>query len=236
MRVLGIIPARCGSKRVVDKNIKALNGKPLIEYTINAAKDSNLLDRVIVSTDCETIAKVCRTIGAEVPFLRPADIANDSAADKAYLLHAIEYLEKTEGYTADAVMILRPTSPFKTANIIDEVIELLQNTNADSVRTMTKSEGVFHPYWMYKKTDGNKAIAFSEEAKDGKYYQSQLLPDVYRLNGVVDAIKVEVLKSSETLYGNDMRIVEVDEEFALDIDTELDFKIADFLMRAYLKK
>lgn len=232
MKVLGIIPARCGSKRVIDKNIKLLNGRPLIEYTIDAAKQSRRLDRFIVSTDCNKIADVCKKAGAELPFLRPSEIADDVAADKAYILHALDFLKKNENYRPDAVMILRPTSPFKTAKIIDEVIELLENTKADSVRTMTISEGVFHPYWMYKKGDNNKAISFSEEASSGKYYQSQLLPEVFRLNGVVDIIMVETIESAEYLYGSDMRILEVEEEFAIDIDTEMDFKIAEMLMMA----
>ncbi len=230
MQVLGIIPARCGSKRVKDKNIKLLNGRPLIEYTIDAAKQSQGLDRFIVSTDCSQIADVCKKAGAEVPFLRPAEIANDIAADKAYLLHALDFLKNNEGYNPDAVMILRPTSPFKTAEIIDNVINLLKKTKADSVRTMTLSEGVFHPYWMYKKTNGDRAIPFSEEAASGKFYQSQLLPEVYRLNGVVDIISVNTLRSSNNMYGNDMRILELEEEFSLDIDTEFDFKIAELLM------
>lgn len=230
-KVLGIIPARCGSKRVKNKNIRLLNGKELIKYTICAAQGSKKLDRFIVSTDCEEIAEICRNAGAEVPFLRPPELAEDITPDKPYLLHALNFLKKTENYVPDAIVILRPTSPFKTAEIIDEVIELLQESGADSVRTVTKTEGVFHPYWMYKKIDDNKAKSFLEEAKNGKYYQSQMLPAVYRLNGVADAIKVNVLKASENLYGDDMRILEVEEKFAFDIDTELDFKIAECLKK-----
>jgi len=230
MIVLGIIPARCGSKRVKNKNIRLLNNKPLIEYTISAAGKSKKLNRVIVSTDCIEIADICVKAGAEVPFLRPSEFANDTSPDKLYLLHALEYLKNNENYFPDAILILRPTSPFKTAEIIDDVIELLEKSNADSVRTMTKAEGVFHPYWMYRKNEKDQAFPFSEEGDINKFYQSQQLPAVYRLNGVVDAIRVNVLYNSKKMYGNDMRILEIAEEYAIDIDTEFDFKLAKVLM------
>ena len=179
MKVLGIIPARCGSKRVKSKNIKLLNGKPLIVYTIEAARKSKKLDRCIVSTDCQEIANISKKAGADVPFLRPPEFAEDVSHDKLYILHALDFFKKNENYIPDAIVILRPTTPFKTAKIIDAVIKLLEKSKADSVRTMTKTEGVFHPYWMYKQDEDNNAIPLFKEGIAEKYYQRCLSIPIY---------------------------------------------------------
>jgi len=232
MKVLGIIQARSGSKRVANKNIRLLNGKPLIQYTIEAANGSSKLEKFIVSTNSKEIADLAKAIGAEVPFIRPVEIAEDSTPDRPVLIHAIQWLKKNENYTPDAIALLRPTSPFKTPEIIDNAIKLLNDTGADSVRTVTKVQGVHHPYWMYIKGKKNKAETLLPDFKIGNYYQSQLLPPVFRLNGCVDIIKAEIiLNGSLPLYGNDMRIFEIPEELSMDIDTELDLEICEMLMR-----
>lgn len=231
MKTIGIISARAGSKRVPNKNIKDLCGKPLISYTIEAALKSRLLDRVIVSTDGEEIAEVAKSLGVEVPFMRPKEFSQDNTPDKPVFNHALNWLSSNENYVVDAVVILRPTTPFKTAELIDEAILLLETYNADSVRTVTRAEGVYHPYWMYNKSEEGRASAFVEGIDISKYYQSQLLPPAYRLNGVVDVIKAEqIMSDSVSLYGDDMRILEISESISMDIDTPLDFEICEALM------
>ena len=231
MKIVGIISARAGSKRVPNKNIKPLNGKPLIAYTIEAALAATQLDRIIVSTDGEEISNVAMSLGADVPFIRPEELAQDDTPDKPVFRHALNWLKTNANYTADAVVILRPTTPFKTAGLIDEVIEFFKSSGADSARTVTKSEGVYHPYWMYNKDEEGRASSFVDGIDISQYYQSQLLPPAYRLNGVVDIIKSDIVSNdSDSLYGDDMRIYEIPEAISIDIDTEMDFEICESLM------
>lgn len=230
MNVLGIIPARGGSKRVPRKNIKPLGGVPLIGYTIKAAQFSNLLTDFIVSTDDEEIAAVAKELGAKVPFIRPEELAGDAVGDRPVLIHALNWYTENTGKQIDAICLLRPTSPFRTSALIDAGIELLQTTNADAVRSMTKVEGVHHPYWMFKEDNG-LATGVVDGISIDKYYQSQLLPPVYRLNGCVDLIRTETLLYLEgPLYGKSMKILETPEKEALDIDTHEDFEYCEWLI------
>jgi CMP-N,N'-diacetyllegionaminic acid synthase len=230
MNVLGIIPARGGSKRVPQKNIKLLCGKPLIAYTIEAAQQSLNLSNFIVSTDSEAIASLAKEQGASVPFIRPAELAQDATADRPVLIHALEhYLAHNEGII-DAICLLRPTSPFRTAASIDKGIALLKSSGADSVRSMTKVEGVHHPYWMFQSENGSATNVVPGVSIE-EYYQSQLLPPVYRLNGCVDLIKTDILLNPDLpLYGNSMQILETAEHESLDIDTLEDFEYCEWLM------
>lgn len=230
MNVLGIIPARGGSKRVSQKNIKALGSKPLIAYTIEAAKMAQNLSDFIVSTDCELIAEVSLNLGASVPFIRPSELAEDNTSDRPVLIHALKHYLANNPGEIDAVCLLRPTSPFRTSQSIDKGIELLVTSEADSVRSMTKVEGVHHPYWMFKSKNGLAENVVPGVSID-EYYQSQLLPPVYRLNGCVDIIKTEVLLNNDLpLYGKSMQILETDEKESLDIDTLQDFEYCEWLL------
>ena len=230
MNVLGIIPARGGSKRVPRKNIKPLGGIPLIGHTIKAAKSSQLLTDFLVSTDDEEITEVAKELGAPVPFIRPSELAQDTVGDRPVLIHALNWYIENTGKKIDAICLLRPTSPFRNAEHIDAGIEKLRTSNADSVRSMTKVEGVHHPYWMFKEED-NKAVGVVEGVSIEKYYQSQLLPPVYRLNGCVDLIRTEILlDANKPLYGTYMNILETPEKAALDIDTLEDFEYCEWLI------
>ena len=160
MNVLGIIPARGGSKRVINKNIRDLAGKPLISFTIKAALGSKLINRLIVSTDNEEIAEIAKRYGAEVPFLRPASLAQDDTPDQPVFQHALKSLSKQDGYEPDIVLNLRPTTPFKTPKTIAKVIEKMRETKADIVRTMSPVESVNHPYWMYNMKSDCKTVPF----------------------------------------------------------------------------
>lgn len=230
MRILGIIPARGGSKRVPQKNIKLLAGKPLIAYTIEASLNSSYIDRLIVSTDDIKIKKIAEQYGAESPYLRPAELAKDETPDQPVFRHALEWLKESEGYEPDIIVSLRPTTPFKTGEIIDSVIRKMIDSNADIVRTMTRAEGVHHPYWMYKIKENDAVIPFDDNIDICRYYQRQLLPPVYRINGVVDAYKSQVIYGGNILSSLNMKTVVISERESIDIDTEHDFMICECIL------
>ena len=230
---LGIIPARGGSVRVPKKNIRSLGGKPLIAYTIEAAAAATLLDRVIVSTDDEEIAEVARSSGADVPFMRPAELAAEDTPDTPVFIHALNWLAEAEGFYPELLVNLRPTTPFKTGGIIDEVISVALRTGADVVRTVTRTHGVHHPYWMFTLEEDGLAHPVLPGVNLNTYYQSQLLPSVYRLNGVVDAMRVSIIKSGDSLSTQQVQTVEVSELMAVDIDTELDFRFCELLLEEH---
>ncbi|HCK90928.1 MAG TPA: hypothetical protein DHW54_07075 [Gemmatimonadetes bacterium] len=227
---LGIIPARGGSRRIPRKNIRPLGGKPLIAYTIEAAVAATTLDRLIVSTDDEEIAKVAQSYGADVPFIRPARLAADDTPDTPVFTHALNWLVDFEDFRADLIVNLRPTTPFKTAEIIDEVVSAAHRSGANVVRTVSRVEGVHNPYWMYQMDSDNWGKQFVTDIDMASYYQSQLLPPVFRINGVVDAMTPAALQSNKILCDERLFLVEVDDTSAVDIDTELDFALCEVLL------
>jgi len=236
MKTLGIIPARGGSKRVPGKNIRLLYDKPLIAYTIETSLLSECIDRVVVSTDDAQIAEVGLQYGAEVPFIRPKELAEDSTPDQPVLQHALSWLKKNENWYPEVVFILRPTTPFKTEAIIKEVFMMIESTQADLVRTVSISKGVFHPFWAFKIAPNGFAKPFIDGIKITDYYQAQLLPPAYRLNGVVDAMRAEVVFYPDYFDAATMAMVEIPAANSLDIDTELDFQFCKFLMQQKLQR
>ena len=149
MNILAIIPARAGSKEIKRKNLVEIQGKPLVAYSIKHALDSNLINRVMVSTDDEEIKKVSLDYGAEVPFTRPKELAEDQVLDWPVFEHALQYLQREENYTADIIVHLRPTAPIRQAQWIDEAIQLLiDHPEADSVRSVSEPDK--HPYRMFR--------------------------------------------------------------------------------------
>lgn len=232
-QVLGLIPARGGSKTVPRKNLKNLNGIPLIAHTILASKKSKIVNRLIVSTDDEEIAKTACHYGAQVPFTRPVELARDDTPDKPVIKHALEWLRNQQNFKPDFVVYLRPTTPFKTHDIIDSMVKMMIQTGADSVRSVTRVDGVFHPYWMFTKGKDQKALPVVKGVSIKDYYQRQLLPDVYRLNGVVDVLRSDVILNHEDLYGNDIRLFPVSESVSVDIDTQDDFDYCEFRLKKH---
>ncbi len=228
--VVAIIPARGGSKGIPGKNLKQLGGKPLLAYAIAPALAHPEVDRVLVSTDDEDIKEAALALGAEVPFMRPAELAQDHVPDRPVFQHALRWLARHEQYHPAFVLNLRCTTPFKTTDDIGQVISTWQRTSADAVRTMSEAEGVHHPYWMFSPTDEGMAQPFIEGISLEKYYQRQLLPPAYRLNGLVDGIKAEVVLHHEQFYGSRMALVPTPVQRSHDIDTPLDFKWAEFLI------
>jgi len=232
--IVGIIPARGGSVGVPLKNIKKLNGRPLIEYTIKAALDSNALDRVIVSTDHDGIAEVAVNCGAEVPFVRPADISEDVDTELV-LQHAIKFMED-ENYDVDGVALLQPTSPFRKSETIKKCVELFKTeSSADSVVTINNVEG-FRPEWMMSIDKNNKVIPYASpflhQGKSViKLSARQSFPELYRMNGSVWVTSRDLIINDCLVVGPNAFSVVTEEIEAVDIDTQIDFVISDSLMK-----
>ena len=230
LEVLAIIPARGGSKRLPGKNLRLLNGKPLIAYSIETALQCASVNKVIVSTDDQEIANAAEQFGAEVPFLRPAEFAEDTTPDHPVFLHALNWLKEHENYIPELVLNLRPTAPFRTMDVIQGVIAKWRSAGVDSVRSMCRAESVHHPYWMFKEEGGLASPVIAGKSTN-EYYQSQLLPPVYHLNGLVDAMSANVIMSGGHLYGRSMAIYETPRAISLDIDTMDDFELAEFMIQ-----
>lgn len=183
--------------------------------------------RVVVSTDDKEIAEVARTAGAEVPFLRPAELARDETPTLPVIQHALQWLEQHEAYQPELVVLLQPTSPLRRSEHIDQAIELLLRTGADSVVSLCEAE--HSPYWM-KKVDAEGRVSpfiVTEE----EYTRRQDLPKVYRLNGAIFVTRSEVIIRENRLLGNDTRAYIMNQADSIDIDTELDFKLAELLIK-----
>ncbi len=236
--ILGIIPARGGSKGVPRKNIKLFLGKPLIVWAIEEAKKSQHIDRLIVSTDDEEIAKIAKEHGAEVPFLRPKEIAGDTATDLEFFEHALAWFKKEEEYEPNVVLRLPPTSPMRTATHIDEGIEILVNTpDADSVRPMQSPDK--HPYRMWQVAEGGDFVEpfLGEEmtgVKDAHSMPRQSYPDVYAQTGVLDCIRAKTILEQKSTTGKKIAYFFMETEDTVNIDNPLDFFVAEALMNRRL--
>ena len=229
-KVLAITLARSGSKRIKKKNIKELNGKPLIYYTIKSALESKKINRFIVSTDCKEIANISKSLGAEVPFIRPKKYAKDSTSDAISLRHALHEMYTKYNYVPDIVINLRPTSPLRNGKIIDAAVNKFIKYKPDLLRTVSKVEGVSHPYWMYILNKRGYARQFVKKININKYYQSQSLPDIYKINGLVDVYSRNTVLKNKILNGRMLTLITKDDE-SLDIDTLRDFKLAEQLLK-----
>lgn len=235
MRILGIIPARGGSRGVPGKNIRLLGGKPLLSYTIEAALRSKI-DRTIVSTENKKIAAIAKECGAEVPFMRPRELATDTASSLSVLLHALQYMEKKEGYHPDVVAFLQPTSPFRTWKHINAGLEMLLSSNVDSVIGICEVE--FHPYFMYEK-DGEGNLQEIVKVKD-KPLRRQDLPPIFRAN---DALMIsrrryfdKVNERSPCYNPESMMGLVMDRVSSIDINDEVDFLFAELILKSGLFK
>lgn len=224
--VLGLIPARGGSKGVPRKNVRAFGGKPLIAWTLDTAQACALLDRVVVSTDDQEIADTARSFGADVPFMRPAELAGDDVTDLPVCKHALNWLAENEQYQPDLVVWLRPTAPLRAVIDIATAVSMLRDSNADSLRSVCAVE--HHPYWMYSMSDGMlKPLLQGIETP----MQRQALPTVFRLNGVVDAVRASRIPDRGHLFQGRMLGYVMPHERSVDIDHEIDFSIAELYLK-----
>lgn len=224
--ILAIIPARGGSKGVPRKNVKDLNGKPLIAYTIQEAKKSKYIDRIIVSTEDEEISLISKAFGAEVPYLRPEELAQDDSVAVDCVIHMLEWLKSNEKYIPDYVCLLQCTSPLRTFEDIDGTIEKMMITCMDGAVSICEAE--VNPYWT-NVLNGDKLEYFLEEGK--KISRRQDLPKVYRLNGAVYVINNEILLKEKTFETNNITGYVMSNEKSIDIDDDFDFNIAKMLFK-----
>lgn len=228
IRILGLTLARGGSKSVPRKNIKSIAGHPLIGYTIDEALKSKLITRYIVSTDDEEIQKVAINCGAEVPFLRPKELSTDEASSVSAMQHAVEWVEQQEGVKYDYIIELMCTNPMKTYVDIDKSIEKLISTKADSVIAVHQLED-HHPARIKKIID-DKIIDFciSEIAETRR---QDLKPNAYIRSGSIYALKRDYLMIEGKRYGSDnSRPYILPQDRAVNIDTEVDFIVAELLL------
>jgi len=228
--ILGIIPARGGSKGIPRKNIIDLGGKPLLYYTIKAAKEAGILDRLVLSSEDAEIIDLAKSLDVEVPFVRPAKYAQDHVGDQPVLKHALNTLKELDGYQPDMVLYLKPTIPFRSSIDIKNVIKKLKERNVDSVRTVTETTGVNHPYWMFTMDEDGLSHPLISGKSVAQYPRRQLLPPVFRLNGVVEGLKPEFILHHDSIYGKKMALVTVPEDRAVDIDTPADLDYARYLL------
>jgi N-acylneuraminate cytidylyltransferase/CMP-N,N'-diacetyllegionaminic acid synthase len=226
-KTLAIIPARGGSKQIKNKNVKSVAGKPLLAWTILEAKASRFVDRIIVSTDSAIIAEVACKHKAEVPFLRPKDLAQDDTPGILPILHAIRWLEQAEGYKPDYVITLQPTSPLRSSEDIDASIHLMEQKDAEAVVSVVPVN--HHPYWMKKIDVENRIEDFI--SSDAHFTCRQDLPLVYALNGAIYLTQRDILLQKETWYTEKTIAYIMPPERSLDVDTPWDMYIADLVLR-----
>lgn len=231
--ILGVITARGGSKGIPGKNIKMLGDKPLIAYTIESAKKSKLITHLIVSTDDEKIADVAKKYGADVPFMRPKELAQDTTSHLPVIQHAIKFMEEKSGIVFDYVVIFQPTSPFRTAEDIDGTIQKLIDTGADSAVSLVEFDKSMHPM-KAKKLEGNKVWAYCMEEVEG--IRRQDIPTAYRRSGAVYAMKRDLLLKDNRLYGDFVVGYVVPKERSIDIDEPFDWIKAEYMFEDLKKK
>ena len=221
MSLLAIIPARRGSKGIPRKNIKPLMGKPLIAWTIEAAKRTSCIDRLAISTDDEEIAAVARDLGADVPFMRPAELAVDDTPGIATVLHAISQLP-----CYDWVLLLQPTSPLRSAEDIDGIWNLCQERGARTV--VSVCEVLKHPYWIYHCDAQQRIQPFIKNSSDATRRQD--LTPAYALNGALYLAKTDWLIEKQTFIGPETLGYIMPPERSVDLDTPQDWRWVEFLM------
>lgn len=228
MRILGIIPARGGSKAVPGKNIKLLNGKPLLQYTTEIALESQCLTDVILSSDDKQIITVAENLGIQLPFIRPAALALDQTPTIDVIKHAVVWFEN-RGVFYDAVCILQVTTPFRTVEFLDQAITKFIDSGCDSLVSVQKVPHEYNPHWTFEvNPSGNLKIATGEEKIISR---RQELPDAYHRDGSIYITKTEVLLQQHSLYGKSTSFIESSPEFYVNIDTLADWEKAEQISR-----
>jgi N-acylneuraminate cytidylyltransferase/CMP-N,N'-diacetyllegionaminic acid synthase len=225
IEVLAVVPARGGSKALPRKNLAMFGGRPLIAWTISAALGSQTITRTVVTTDDAEIANVAREYGAQVPFLRPPELAEDDTTGIAPILHAIRWLEVAEQYRPQIVINLQPTSPLRTSRDIDMALALLASNGVDAV--VSVSAAADHPFWM--KTVDSDGLMHNFLPQQSGVSRRQDLPPIYALNGAIYLAYREVILRNESWYTDRTAAYIMPRERSIDIDTLLDLRIAELL-------
>lgn len=229
LRVLGLIPARGGSKGVPRKNVRPLAGRPLLDYTVEAARGSRRLSEIVLTTEDEEIARIGRGLGLDVPFLRPAELAEDETPMLPVVLHAVQWLEE-HGRRFDAVCLLQPTNPLRRAEDIDGCIALLDEQRADAAVTVLRVPPEHNPHWVYLRCeDGCIHLATGETAPIPR---RQDLPAAFHREGSVYVVRRDVLIGQKSLYGRFLVGYEMDARRSVNIDSSDDWARAESLLEA----
>ncbi len=229
MEILGLIPARGGSKSVPRKNIKKLNGKPLLEYTVEAAKESKKLAHLILSSDEKDIINIAKELKVDVPFVRPTHLAEDTSPTLGVIQHALRFYKEKE-INFDAVCLLQVTSPFKTGKFIDDAIDKFVNTGCDALVSVQKVPDEYNPHWVFKENpEGQLELVTGEK---NIISRRQDLPDMYHRDGLIYITKTSVLLEQNSLYGNKLAYIKSPYVSTINIDTVEDWKKAEAFLNS----
>lgn len=224
MKILGIIPARGGSKSVPAKNIKLLAGKPLLQYTVDVAKKSKNISRLILSSEDDKIIKAAQQLNLEVPFKRPINLAKDDTPTLPVIQHALKFFME-KGIYFDAVCLLQVTSPFKTTEFIDEAIDKFIKSGADALVSVQQVPNEFNPHWTFRVNNKDNLELFTGEKQI--ISRRQDLPKAYHRDGTIYITKTSVLLEQNSLYGSKLSYIESSSYFNVNIDTMEDWKKAE---------
>lgn len=226
-KVVAIIPARSGSKGVLGKNIRELGKLPLMAWSIEAAKKTPSIDRILVSTDSQQYAEIAIKYGAEAPFLRPLELSRDDSGDIDFIKHALDWLRKNEDYEPDYIVHLRPTTPFRNPDLIDKAVKhFTQSNQFTSLRSSHEmSESAYKTFEI--SSDGvYKRVGDESTELDGANNARQGFPKTYQANGYVDVLSVEFIRKTDLLHGN--QVLPFITEVVTEVDSEDDFKYLEF--------
>ena len=223
-QILAIIPARSGSKRIPKKNIRMLLGKPLLVHTIDAVKNSNHVNRFIVSTEDDKIAQISQSSGTEV-IMRPLELARDESPTEDVIINVLEQLHNKEQYTPDLIILLQPTSPLRTTEDIDNAIKAFLTSSSESLISVTEYDHT--PYWAFRIEKGILKPEFTRDPLK----RSQDVPKLYRPNGSIFITRVETFLKNRSFYTNQIIPFVMPRERSIDIDDEFDFSLAEFLLK-----
>lgn len=227
MNILGIVPARGGSKGIPHKNIASLAGRPLLAYTAQAALQSRRLTRVILSTDDPLIADVGKRLGLPVPFLRPAEISRDDTSMLDVIRHALDYLKNADAFSPGIIVLLQPTSPLRTSDHVDRAVDLLLSTDADTVVSVVAVPHQFNPVSVMR-MEGERLVSFLEGPL---ILRRQDKPMAFARNGPAIIATRSAAIEMGRLYGEDTRPLIMSHPESVDIDTQEDLAFAEFLIR-----
>ena len=222
--VLAIIPARGGSKGIPRKNIKLLAGKPLIAWTIEEAKKSKYIDKTIVSTDSQEIADIAIKYGAEIPFIRPTELAKDETSSSEVIVHAIKWFEKNQNQKFNMLVLLQPTSPFRNVKHIDSTLEIF-SSSPNSKSLVSIKEVDENPYWMKIIDEDHYLKNFI--LKQNNFTRRQDLPKVYILNGAIYIMRIADFMNYKSFDVDNTIPFIMDKKTSIDIDVEEDFVLAE---------
>ena len=238
MKIIGIIPARGGSKSIRHKAIRPFCGKPLIAWSIESAKKSKALDRIIVFTDSPQIARIARKYGAEVPFFEPAELADGIVRIELVFRYVYEQLKAREGYVADAIAILMPTNPSRQPFHITKAVALFKKGNADSIVSMNETPANHTPYWTFTRHETKGARLFGDIHFKHILNRRQDFPQqCYARNDLIYVLKPKNLYAKPpSLYGKKMEIYETNPVYEIDINTLEEWMLAEIRCKALRKR